>query len=140
VGPRRIGRRGVADLRRLLPLAWALLLIAAAGLGVAGHFVFRTPFAPPPEYAQWWAEAACCAGRPQPMPEIRWLSVHGDGFPCAVGTCRGLWQPPNSIVLAEADRMNRAIVAHEMLHMILPEYSHGDSTLEAVLDRCARGK
>jgi hypothetical protein len=117
-------------------VAW--WLAAMAGL-VAGVRAWRAPFRPPAIYRRWWEEAARCVGRPQPMPRIQWYRARSDGFPCSAGLYAALWQEPNRITLARGEERHRQVVVHEMIHQLLPERTHGDSILELLLRRCARG-
>jgi hypothetical protein len=92
-------------------------------------------FNPPPEYTRWWAMTEQCSGRSGSLASITWDFVpHTTDLQLNGETVTSYWtQASNSIVLADAVRLDGSVVRHEMLHALTRASGHprGD-----FLDRC----
>lgn len=91
--------------------------------------------APLPVYAEWWSEMEACSGLHGSMDRIHWF-VYGDPaartFPTQWGRAAGMYLRSERNVLLVAKAVGvRRVVAHEMLHALLPMGGH-----PSVFDNC----
>lgn len=84
---------------------------------------------PGPEWAEWWAEVAGCAGVAPVAGEVRWWAVPGASFEVhgrrvlAYTQGRDIWIA--SQYLDPGHPWRAFVVQHEMLHVLLaPETGH----------------
>lgn len=104
-------------MRRSIPLVAITLLAACSSLGFEAEVTNKTPFTPPAEYADWWAETEACSGLDGDMDRVAWYtatSITGDGK-----IASGRWSPPHDVVLVLGYEDDGMIVRHEMLHDLL---------------------
>jgi hypothetical protein len=85
-------------------------------------------YAPPAEYAEWWAAVEKCSGLTASAEGWSWIAVPGDGF---LVKGRGPFpgyaavEDHNFLVLRKYV-FNESLVKHEMLHAVLWMNGRGD--------------
>lgn len=81
------------------------------------------PFDPPAHWSAWWAKTEACAGRRGDFARIEWIRYPTPAIPnqgAMIGRAnKSAWR----IELAEQVQSEGA-VAHEMLHLLIPESGH----------------
>lgn len=85
-------------------------------------------------YHIWWAEMEACTGRRGHYRDVDWLylpDANGRTLPGWGGAVGRYDRARRSIWLVERWLTERAVVAHEMVHALLPEAGH-----PAEFDRC----
>ena len=122
----------------LLLAAVILVGVATDACEVATAPPGASSLAPPPAFAEWWAEVEQCSGRTGAFERVAWYvapcTMGQDGFPCDVtpnGLCAGEWRAPHTIVLGGPNRFfpdgyvdDEWTVKHEMLHDLLGTPEH----------------
>lgn len=95
-----------------------------------------TLFVAPPVYDKWWAMAESCSGVTRPLANVSWFVIPGVSlFQLGNQVVSGYWTAgSNRIVLADASRLDGAVVRHEMLHALIRISGHPRS---AFLEKCA---
>lgn len=77
----------------------------------------------PRVYKQWWNEISDCAHIKDTLSKVAWWKVDDiyfsdEYFLCPIGFCIG-WTNDKKVYIAGSFTMNRRLVEHEMLHVLL---------------------
>ena len=75
------------------------------------------PYAPLPEYVEFWSETESCSERSGELELIRWFTAVA--ISSGPGITRGLWEPPHDITVLSGLEEDERTVRHEMLHDLL---------------------
>lgn len=108
-------------------LVSALLVLAACATEPNIDEFDIVPVEPLPIYAQWWHEIEECSGRHGDMNRIHWamLADTSRTFHTQWGKAVGIYfRDDRTIMTVQWARDVRAVVAHEMLHALLPSGGH----------------
>lgn len=85
-------------------------------------------FAPLDSYPAWWLEVEGCSGKTRDMTTVHWFAVPGIEFRYNNSYDLGGYMPHYAIIVADSQRMNAAIVRHEILHALRYDHNtHHDS-------------
>ncbi|MEO8450271.1 MAG: hypothetical protein ABI647_10800 [Gemmatimonadota bacterium] len=122
---------GRSRLGRFLTLAAFPLFIGSCGAFAPSESdlpVGSVRFAPPAQYAEWFAKTEACSGISGDAQAIAWYVVPGaETFETEAGRKVGMWERDKSgarIVLAGNYENSEMAVRHEMLHHLLDRTGH----------------
>lgn len=109
------------------------LLVVVLASGCADAFsppAGAEPFDPPASYSDFWIQVQNCSHLSGDPTRVDWYVVPGTvTFPCAYGSCRGLWVAPHNIYLSDVaahDLFGESFftVKHEILHDLVGRAGH----------------